>query len=267
MITRVVVALLCALTLTACRVDVGVIVDMTENGSGVLTVTITVDDQVMAAAPEIAADVRLDDLQAAGWTTEAVTTVDGGARLVLQRPFDTPEQATTLLAGLNGPNGPFQAVALQRDASRSAVEHRLTGRLQVDRGLEAFADPALLSAVGADPWAAEIAAGSDLEQALGITFEAIMPGQVVSSTSTVQQPVDRGDAATRLAWQVPFSGPRVEVTTTSVISLEQGGPWSTLSVVARASLALWLAASAILATLVVRAGRRKRRAARNAAWP
>src|SRR5512142_2431548 len=95
--------------LAGCRLDVGVDVAMQPDGSGVVTVTARADHDLVAAAPSALADLRLDDIRAAGWTVaDPASGADGSVTLTLTKPFRSPAEATAVLAELNGPDGPLR---------------------------------------------------------------------------------------------------------------------------------------------------------------
>ena len=69
---------ICVMLLAACRVDATVDIVMGVDGSGHITVTAIADADVVSKAPGLAADLRFDDVKAAGWTvTEPAATNDG----------------------------------------------------------------------------------------------------------------------------------------------------------------------------------------------
>ena len=210
-----------AVLMTGCRVDVVVDVTMEQNGSGTVTVTLTADADVVRTAPGLAADLRLDDLRAAGWTTDGpVGTPSGGLSIALVHTFDTPGQATALLASLNGPDGPFEAIAFTREATDDEITYRMTGQAKAN-GLNGFADPDLIAAVGATPWVADAeAAGVDPDDAVSLTYTVTLPGVVDETTAASDTPP--------LSWTVPFDDTAVEVTTRSTESLATGRGWSLL---------------------------------------
>ena len=293
---RPLLALACVLILTSCRVDVAVDVDMAQNGSGRVMVTVDADAAVVTQAPGLADDVRLGDVRAAGWSTDgAVATPSGGLQLVLTRSFDTPEQGTAILATLNGPSGPLQAIALTRSATDTSITTGLSGSLRVDGGLDAFADPDLLAVVGATPWAENITeAGLTTDRAVSITFRATLPGEVVTTTAEGRSPAALDGAAldgaaldgaalggappddstvttgatgaTTLIWTPPLDGSQVDLASTTSYSLERGGIWSVLSSLALLALVAWVLASIVVIGWVARAHHRRagRRAGRRA---
>ena len=279
---RPLLALACVLILTSCRVDVAVDVDMAQNGSGRVMVTVDADAAVVTQAPGLADDVRLGDVRAAGWSTDgAVATPSGGLQLVLTRSFDTPEQGTAILATLNGPSGPLQAIALTRSATDTSITTGLSGSLRVDGGLDAFADPDLLAVVGATPWAENITeAGLTTDRAVSITFRATLPGEVVTTTAEGRSPAALDGAAldgaalggappddstvttgatgaTTLIWTPPLDGSQVDLASTTSYSLERGGIWSVLSSLALLALVAWVLASIVVIGWVARAHHRR----------
>ena len=241
-----------ALLLSACRVDVTVDVSMESNGSGVVTVTAVADADVVTAAPGLAEDLRTDDLVAAGWVVDGPTeTEDGGLSLSVEHTFATPAEASALLSTLNGASGPFQGVVLSRVETDADVTVTLDGAGRVDAGLAAFADPDLLAAVGATPYAEDIAAASESpSEALSLTFTASLPGTVDSTTSVA----DDGS----LTWPIPLDGTSVPFTTTSTATSDSGGIWSIVATVALGLLVVWLVLSIVFIGYVVYLRRRRR---------
>ena len=95
---RLLLVLVGVLALAGCRLDVGVDVAMQADGSGTVTVTATADAELVAAAPSALADLRLDDIRAAGWTVaDPAKGADGSLALTLTKPFRTPAEATAIL--------------------------------------------------------------------------------------------------------------------------------------------------------------------------
>jgi hypothetical protein len=233
-----------ALTLTSCRVDVTVDVAMIQNGSGTMTVTVDADPQVVAQAPGLAGDLRLDDLTAAGWTTDGpVGTPDGGLSIVLTHPFDTPEQATALLASLNGPDGPFRAVSFAREATDRSIEYRVSGSASVD-GLNGFTDSDLSTAVGGTPYADTLdAQGVPAAEAVGLTFSVSLPGIVDESTAGRDQP---------FVWQLPADDSVVDLTTSTSASLQSGRNWTVLATLSFVALGLWVMIGLVFVVFVAR---------------
>ncbi|MFM9082621.1 MAG: hypothetical protein ACKOQ7_01735, partial [Actinomycetota bacterium] len=81
------------------------------------------------------------------------TTDEGGLRIEISRDFDTPEQATAILAQVGGQDGPLRGLALARSGKDPNSTWTLTGALQVTGGLGAFIDKAGADLIGGAPFA------------------------------------------------------------------------------------------------------------------
>lgn len=207
-VLRLVAVVAATFLLASCRVDTTVSLHVEPNGSGRVTVVAVADAEIVAKAPNLAADVRVDDLKSAGWKVSGPTaTDDGGLTITLERPFRTPAEATSILSQVNGAAGPLRSVALGRQGSSSNSTWTLTGSLEVAGGLAAFADDATIQLLGGAPYAEEVkASGLDLGDAVGFTFNATIPGKVESTTGLTSN-----DAVT---WKVPMDGSVTDIATT-----------------------------------------------------
>ncbi len=166
--------------LAGCKVDAQVDVTVHDDGAGEVKVTLTADAEVVSAEPDLASELRLDDVTASGWAVDGPTpTADGGLQLVLTHPFSSPPEANAILASLSGPNGPFRAmkVAQVRDGSR--ITTTLDGNIHVGSDLSVFADAKVAAALGGAPLKALLAEKHlTPSQVLGITLRAALPGEV-----------------------------------------------------------------------------------------
>jgi hypothetical protein len=169
--------------LAGCRLDVDVATTVAEDGSGTVVVTVHADDELLAAAPGLVADLRLDDLAAAGWTVDGPESAAGdGTRLVLTKPFASPEQANLVLAEVGAPLQVALAQAREFALVRTTVTGAVTGT-----DLDAFADAELVQALGgAVPLAGRVTP-EQLAAGFGLTVGFSLPGEVVAANGTVDQ--------------------------------------------------------------------------------
>lgn len=245
-----------AMLLSSCRVEQTISLEVERNGTGRVVVTITADKAILDEVPNLAADVRTDDLVSAGWQVDGPNpTDDGGLSMVVTRRFENPTEATLILGQVNGTRGPLQEVALTRSGADNNSLWTLAGRLEVNGGMQSFIDDAAFELLGAAPYAAEIQeAGIDLGAAVGLNFTVSLPGEVDSTTG-----VQRDGAIT---WLVPMDGSRVDIATTStnvdvVASVAGFGRGLVLAL-----FVLWLAGMAILLLLVANSKHRRSRTPR-----
>ena len=208
-VARTLAAAATCLLLASCRVDTVTLLSVNANGSGTVSVTVTADAAVYKAAPTLKTDVRNDDLTAAGWKMNGPKeTKDGGLTVSFSHGFNTPAEATTLLGQVNGSRGPLKGLALQRSGKNSNSTFTLTGKLEVNGGLEAFADDAALKLLGGAPYADQVKnSGQDLGKVVGIDFTASLPGKIVSTTGSAN--------GTVITWRIPTDGTPTDVATTT----------------------------------------------------
>lgn len=197
----------CVVLLSACRVDSLVTLDVKENGAGTLSIVTTADSDVVNQTPGLAEDLSFDDAISAGWRVSTPSaTSDGGLQLTVSHSFNNPQEATALLSQLSGENGPFKDLNLTRSGKDTDSTWMLNGRLEVNGGLAAFADPALLKIIGGSPFSATLAnSGLDIGQAVGIEFRAFLPGKIESTTGV--------DTFGYPQWTVSFDGSAQDLTT------------------------------------------------------
>jgi hypothetical protein len=236
--------------LTACHVDATVDITMGADGAGTITLTAIADAGVVTQAPGLAQDLRFDDATTAGWTVTGPTDrPDGGLQVVVSHAFANPQEATALLQSINGTGGPLHGVTLGRTVATGGTTVSLAGTLRID-GLAAFADPDVLSAVGATPYAEQIDASSaGPSEAVGVTVRASLPGKITSATGTVKN----GTAS----WIVPLDGSHFDLSTTAIDDHGTARIWGVAASVALIALIAWCAVAAAFITWVVR--QRKRR--------
>jgi len=256
-VRRLLVLIAVALALTACKVDATVDVAVKADGTGVITLTAVADADVLAQAPGLADDLRFDDAIAAGWVlTAPAATEAGGLLVVLTHGFANIEEATALLQSINGTRGPLHDVVLTRAVTADDITTALAGTLRVDGGIDAFADPDVLSAIGGSPYADNIAAtGLRPTDVVTFTFTAELPGE--SPTPATGTAV--GDQA--LTWSVPLDGTTADLASSAVLA--QGTPssiWGTVSTIAMVVFVAWCVLAAAFIAFVARA--RKQRAQR-----
>jgi hypothetical protein len=250
---RRVLIVIAVMLLSACRVDATVDISMHSDGSGDITLTAVADADVVNKAPGLAEDLRFDDAESAGWTVTGPTaTSGGGLQAELTHEFANPEEATALLQSINGSGGPLHNVVLGRTITDVGTKLTMVGSVRID-GLAAFADPDVLAAIGATPYAEEVAAaGQGPTQAVVVTVRASLPGTINSATGTVE---DGG-----VSWIVPLDGSQLDLATSAVDDHGTAKIWGIASNVALILLVVWCVIAAAFITWVAR--QRKRRAYR-----
>ena len=251
-LTRLAAVAVAAVALSACRVDSTVSVKVNPNGSGTVTVVVSADKEIVAKTKNLEADLRTADLKAAGWkVAKPVPGNDGSLSVTLTRPFRTPSEATTVLSQINDTRGPLKNVVLSRSGKDTNSVWKLSGKLEVNGGLAAFADDVTLPLVDGAPYKGELeASGLDLGKAVGVTFTVELPGKIDTTTGLQE--------AGAIVWRVPMDGSSTDLATTSTNVDVASSVSRVARVILLALLAIWVAGTLILLLLVMGArGRRQ----------
>ena len=190
---RLLPAVLAVLLVAACEVRTTVTVQVREDGSGVVEVAGGLDEDALARLPDLdddgvsdaadlAALVRTDDLEAAGWSVASPDT-DGEGRtwIRITRPFGTPAEADAILVELTGPAGALRELHLSREHSFGRTRYEFSGTADLSAGLEAFGDEGLAAALEGEPLGEDAAAieariGRPLADAVRLSVTASLPG-------------------------------------------------------------------------------------------
>ncbi|RMH76580.1 MAG: hypothetical protein D6683_09860 [Actinomyces sp.] len=182
--------LLVAVLAAACRIDTSVDIAVDADGSGRVTVTVVADADAVAAIPDAPDQLRLDDLEAAGWTLDGPTVDDAGALTVTaSKPFGSPEELPVVLTEIAGPGSLFEGVELRLDRGFARTTYELTGTIDPSPDLESFGDEELARLLAGEPLGRpvdELLAGVDPAEALGLTVVLHLPDDVVADNASVE---------------------------------------------------------------------------------
>ena len=172
-----------ALLLGACHASATVGVRVRSDGTGTLTVSVTLDRSARAAigGSSSSPDVPLGDLRAHGWSVGAWRpTANGGTSISLTKGFTGEAGLASALADLDGRDGALRSPHLTR--SRSLLRDRDSLSLVADlRGLSVgvASDAQLaarLRAAGVDVAALDRGLQSKLGGAFDLSVDLALPG-------------------------------------------------------------------------------------------
>lgn len=185
-------AALALLLLAGCRVDVGVEVEAGTDGRGHVRATVTLDEEAASRVPDLADQLRVDDLEAAGWEIEGPSPAPGGGtRLRATRPFSSPAGAARALDELGGSGGMFRSLRLTRQRTFWKTRTSLAGSLDLTAGIDVFSDDRLRErlggpTLGVDPAAVERELGRPLAEVFVFEVTTRLPGDVESNAPTTR---------------------------------------------------------------------------------
>ena len=252
---RLVALLSCLLVLSACRLDVTVDVVMEPDGTGVVTVAAVADAELVERLPDLVDDLRLDDAIANGWQVEGPTLrQDGGADIELTHAFSSAAELANVLTSIGPPLSPMAAA--RNEGEDGQIVNALNGSLQLAGGYGAFADAELVTAVGGQPFAEEIAeASTPIEQAMSFTYRVALPGRL----QTAETGTDVGDGV--VEWEAPLDGSSVNVYVETVqLPAGGGNGWAApLATGAFVALIAWIVVATAFIVVVAFARRSRRR--------
>jgi hypothetical protein len=180
-------ALLALLLCSACQVTIAVGVDAKQNGSGVVRAGVGLDDDALHQIPDLAQQLRVDDLKKAGWTIVGPRKESDNRTWVrATKPFANPAGAARAMNELNGPKGPFKNFRLTTKHSSLRTKTSFSGT--VDRvGAQGLADPRLqqqLGGSGVDPKVLEQQLNELIDRTVRTEVVVHLPGSISSNAPT-----------------------------------------------------------------------------------
>jgi hypothetical protein len=186
----VVLGVLAVVALGACRVETEVGLTVEEDGSGMVEVGIGLDDDALGRVPGIADELRVEDLQATGWTVVGpVEEADGYTWFRISKPFATPEEAAAVLTEVTGVDGPIRDLRVERERPFARTTYGFEGTVDLAAGLEGFGDDALAALLDGEPLGEDVAAiearfGESIDAMFGLRVVVDLPGDESSNAPT-----------------------------------------------------------------------------------
>jgi HAD superfamily hydrolase (TIGR01509 family) len=267
----VAVLLLAVVALAGCRAEASVTVLVEdEHGAGTVLVDVLLDREAVDRMGGIE-QLRVADLEAAGWrVAEQVTTDDGAVSVRASKGFADPAAMVAVLDEVSGPAGPYSRLGLVVEREFARTNFRLEGVLDGSVGVDAFADAGLAEALDGLPFGIDLAEleaelGSPIGSSVVLRLQAALPGDRKGSDQAAVTTVldDDGRSHGVLVWETDLNAESPvpvlvasEVTRTRTIALA----------IAAAAFAVLFVLLVIVGSVVgLRRRRRRRRAERLAA--
>lgn len=142
-----------ALFLGACEVRGEVRVDVDDDGSGTVVVTVRLDPEAAGRLGDPATALRTQDLVDAGWRVAAPRTQDDGLELRATRSFASPEDLPSVMAEVGGSKGLFSNVSLRLDDGFASTSYDFAAHVELSGDLEQFGDDDLTAVLDGLPLA------------------------------------------------------------------------------------------------------------------
>lgn len=172
--------LILGLLASACQGEVSLDVDIDEDGSGLVALTVSVDGEFIEVFGSLSA-VTVDDLVNAGWSVENSAAPEGET-IRIAKPFAKMEDIADVIAEIDGPDGLFNSVTLIRIDERDSVRYEFAMQVDLTRRITDLSDSELTSALdgrafGFEPGQLTTMAGGPLESVLLVNVHVNLVGE------------------------------------------------------------------------------------------
>ena len=189
--------------MAGCKVDATVDVNVREDGSGVVRMSVVADAEAVRAVESggvpLEQAVRLADLEAAGWAvTPWVRADDGSATLVLVNRFQNVSEVAQIFEDISGTEGPLRNVRATRERGLLSTEYAVKGSADlqnVKTGLPA--DQELLQSLagqGVDVNVIDQQLLAQVKSSFGLKVVVRLPGEKPKTFEAVPEKVTAIDA-------------------------------------------------------------------------
>lgn len=168
-------ALLVLMGASACKADVQVALDVDRKGTGIVEVTATLDREATSRTPELASQLRIDDLKSAGWQVQGPTKFAERWVVRATKRFANPSEATSVLDELSGSDGPFSAMRIEVHRHPLWSNLSLRGGIDLKGGIERFGDADLRRYLDGSSFGIE---AKEAQEILDLTLAVRFPGRV-----------------------------------------------------------------------------------------
>lgn len=138
--------------LAACQMQVAVDVTVEEDGSGLVSVGVGLDDDALARAGNLDEQLRVDDLRAAGWYVAPPAREGDVTWVRASKAFSTPEQAASVLGEITGPDGALRDFEVGREEGTFGTTYTVDGIVDLTAGPATFSDAELAAALEGEPF-------------------------------------------------------------------------------------------------------------------
>ena len=174
-VQRTALLVVLVLGLAACQVDIEVGIGFNEDGSGLVTVDVALDQEAVALAPDITSLLLIDDIEdpASGWSyNDPRIDEQGRTSFSASKPFGSPEQLESVLAEIFGSEKVFRDFTFERATSFAQTDYRVTGVVDLSEGSDLLIDPRLTDRLGGEPLGQPI---PDMDEALsGVAVRLVL---------------------------------------------------------------------------------------------
>jgi hypothetical protein len=203
-------ALVAVLVAAGCQVQLVTTVKVEGDGSGTITQALGLDAAALARVGDLDQQLRVSDLEAAGWTVDDPVTEGDTTWVRAHHDFADADEANLLLAQLSGPQGPYKDMVVTRTSGPLSTTTEVAGTMDLSAGVAMFGDDQLAQTLGGDG-SGGLVARIEAEEGrpVGEMVQVSMVVDLPSADETVQgalgsaaQPIDVSSSESHLLTRV-----------------------------------------------------------------
>jgi len=145
---------LALVVLSACQADTELELKVNENGSGAVALQVDLDAEAMAVLGDVDAQLRVDDLERAGWDVTSDPD-DDGLSIRAEKPVSDSTRWQSVLDEIVGP-GVFTNVEVRAANEFAKQSQRISYELDLGDGWSLFSDAEVTAALKGEPFGAPV---------------------------------------------------------------------------------------------------------------
>jgi hypothetical protein len=192
---------LAVVLLAGCQVQVQVDTVVDKSGAGTVTVSVGFDRAAWERLQEHDPQLKMDDARQAGWVVDLPEAdANGVTWMRATKAFSSADELPSVLDEIAGTGTMFTGVEFVRLETDDDITYRVSGDVDLTKGIATFADPELAAQLGGDPFGGNIAAieaeeGKPVSQMVSFEIATTVAGGNTSTVKptladTAMQPID-----------------------------------------------------------------------------
>ena len=133
----------------ACKVESSVSINVEDDGTGIVEVSVELDDEASRLIGDIEKQLRTEDLDSSGWEVSLPENLEEKSKIVVSasKNFTDADSLVNVLEEIAGPSV-FSEISLLSEKSFAKKLWTIEGKIDLSEGLALFSDPALDEVLG-----------------------------------------------------------------------------------------------------------------------
>jgi hypothetical protein len=172
-----------------CEVSTVVEIGVNRDGSGLVSVEVTLDPVAADDLGDVDTSIQFADLEAGGWDVSPPKFTDAGVTIAGSKPFGSPDGLQSILDEIGGVDGVFRGWQIAIEDSFSELSWSVEGDVVLSGSITEFSDPELAAVLDGLPLArtAEELTAEMVDATFPFEVEVSLP-QSIDSTNGARDP-------------------------------------------------------------------------------